>query len=152
MAECSIHFSNQDNKKLTFVNYHEASLILIYEDETIIEDTFVSTALVNSSKLTLAGKDMGNTLSEYHTRINVLDSYLKTADAAHYYKYYFGYFMEDGGCARDNVSPYYNMFYPFGLATHQIRNNNWYAFVSGYADDTITVINASNAAHSSQGK
>ena len=81
----------------------------------------------------------------------MLDSYLKTADAVHYYKYYFGYFMEDGGYGRDNVSPYYNMFYPYGLATHQIRNN-WYAFVSGYADDTITVISASNAAHSSQGK
>jgi hypothetical protein len=124
---------------------------IVYEDKTVIEDTFISTTLVNSSKLTLAGKDVGNTLSEYQTRIYVLDSYLKTADAAHYYKYYFGYFMEDGGYARDNVSPYYNLYYPYGLATHKIRNN-WYAFVSGYSSDTITVINASAVEHSSQGE
>jgi len=101
--------------------------------------------------MTLAGKDVGNALSEYFTRIKVLDAYLKTADAAHYYKYYFGYFLEDGGYARDNVSPYYNMYYPLGLATHQIRNN-WYAFVSGYKDDTVTVMNASGVEHSTRGE
>ena len=47
---------------------------IVYEDKTVIEDTFISTTLVNSSKLTLAGKDVGNTLSEYQTRIYVLDS------------------------------------------------------------------------------
>jgi hypothetical protein len=124
---------------------------IVYADETIIEDTFVSTTLVNSSKLTLAGKDVGNALSEYMARLNVLDAYLKTANAAHYYKYYFGYYMEDGGWARDQVAPFYYMYYPYGLATHKIRNN-WYAFVSGYSDDAITVINASDVEHTARGE
>jgi hypothetical protein len=110
----------------------------VYADETIIEDTFVSTTLVNSSKMTLAGMDVGKTLSEYLTRLNVLDSYLKTANTAHYYKYYFGFSMEDGGWARESSGQFSYMFYPYGLATHKIRNN-WYAFVSGYSDDAITV-------------
>jgi hypothetical protein len=97
----------------------------VYEDETVIEDTFVSTSLVNSSKLTLAGMDVGTALSEYVTRLNVLDSYLKSADTSHYYEYYFGFSLEDGGRARESVSSYNYMFYPLGLATHKIRNN-WY--------------------------
>ena len=111
---------------------------IVYADETIIEDTFVSTTLVNSSKMTLAGMDVGNTLSEYLTRLNVLDSYLKTANTAHYYKYYFGFSMEDGGWARDNTGQFSYMYYPYGMTTRKIRNN-WYAFVSGYSDDAITV-------------
>jgi hypothetical protein len=94
---------------------------------------------------------VGNALSEYMTRLNVLDAFLKTANAAHYYKYYFGYYMEDGGWARDQEAPFYYMYYPYGLATHKIRNN-WYAFVSGYSDDAITVINASDVEHTARGE
>ena len=91
---------------------------LVYADETIIEDTFVSTTLVNASSMTLAGADIGKTLSEYKVtpyyllvivsgngvfltplflrvkvRLNVLDQYLKTADVTKYYRVRLYYFM-----------------------------------------------------------
>ncbi len=67
------------------------------EDETIIEPEFVSTHLLNASAITMNGLDLVKTIREFRTRITVLDEYLKTADVAHYYKFYFGMDMQDGG-------------------------------------------------------
>ena len=92
----------------------------MYADETIIEDTFVSTTLVNASSMTLAGADVGKVLAEYKVRLNVLDQYLKTADVTKYYRYYFGITMYDGGRARDNVASYSRMYNPYGMETVNI--------------------------------
>ena len=118
---------------------------VVYVDETIIEDTFVSTSLVNTSRLTLAGKEIGTTLAEFNTRLNVLDQYLKTADVTHYYAYYFGVSLTDGGRARDGVSSYAEIYDPYGITVATIGGHN-YAFVAASGDDTIVFMNASEAA------
>ena len=114
----------------------------MYADETIIEDTFVSTTLVNASKMTLGGAELGTVLSEYAVRLNVLDEYLKTADVDHYYEYYFGVDLTDGGRARDAVSSYQEIYYPTGIEVANINGSN-YAFVVAYNDNTIVVMNVS---------
>ena len=84
-------------------------------------------------------------LAEYKTRLAVLDQYLKVADMAHYYNYYFGVSLTDGGRARDAVSNYAEIYDPFGIAVATINGMN-YAFVCAGGDDTINILDASEAA------
>ena len=74
-----------------------------FVDRTRMTPQFVSSSLVNASNMYLAGKDMGEVLSQYKVRLDVLDEYLKSADVSHYYAYYFGMELADGGRAQDDA-------------------------------------------------
>ena len=103
--------------------------------------TFISSTLVNATKLHLAGQDVRAVLSEYRMRMDVLDAFLKDADPAHYYAYYFGVALEDGGLARDGVGSFNFLYQPNDIVAAEI-NGQTYAFVASWGNDAINVSGA----------
>ena len=112
-------------------------------DETVISPNFVSSSLINASTVVLSGSDMGSTLDDYATRLNMLDNYLQTADGPHYYLYYFGMVLEDGGRALNQGGVYTSMLRAHDVTTATI-GGSVYAFVTGLGSDAVTVVDASD--------
>ena len=115
-------------------------------DRTRMTPQFVSTTRMNATEMVLAGQDVGNVLAEYHTRLDVLDDFLKTASSSHYYSYYFGISLSDGGYARDGVGVYGSLYQPNELISVEIDGNK-YVFVTSNGNDAIYCMNASDLNH-----